>query len=185
MKNNKGFSLIELVVIITIIGIILSVTSAILVSSIQGMVYLPNSLNMDMLAQDALDKIVDGDNLAGGLRFCKNITAFSANSITFTDQNSKTVVITLDTGTNKLTRTINAVSDPTFLYYQGSSGIKVTTGRNGALFLYYDASESTPLIASNIRRIAVNLVAFTGSGTFANWQGSAEYTTSIRTPRFL
>ncbi|MDD5431718.1 MAG: hypothetical protein PHO70_01855 [Candidatus Omnitrophica bacterium] len=185
MKKNKGFSTIELVVIISIIGIIAAVTTSIIISSLQGLVYTPNNLNMDMLVQDALDKIVDGDNLAGGLRFCKNITAFSPNSITFTDQNSKTVIITLDTGTNKLTRTINAVADNTFLYYQGSSTIKITTGRNGALFLYYNSSEGTPVSASAIRRIAINLIAYTGSGTFVNWQGKAEYTTSVWTPRFI
>jgi prepilin-type N-terminal cleavage/methylation domain-containing protein len=183
MKRAKGYSIVELVVVMLIIGVAAAVVASILVPPIQMLAYLPNTLTMNMLGQEAMDKIVDGDGLAKGLRFCRNITAYSANSVTFTDQDSKTVIIALSGG--KLTRTINAVVDGSFLRYQGDPNITITTGRNGALFLYYNSSEGAPAAANDIRRVEVNFIAYTGGGTFARWQGKSEYTTSIRTPRFI
>ena len=137
-----------------------------------------------MLTQEAVDKITDGDHLAKGLRFSRQITNAGANTVTYIDQDNKTVVITLNTGTGLLSRSINAAADSNFLYYQNSADISFTTGRNGALFLYYDASENTTATAANVRRIAVNLIARTSSGAFANLQGQSEQSSSVRVHKF-
>jgi prepilin-type N-terminal cleavage/methylation domain-containing protein len=185
MKKNRSFTLIELVITMLIIGILAGVGSSIIVSVVQDLMYAPKNLNMDMLAQDAMEKIIGGDsNLAHGLRFSKQITAIAANSITFIDQDGKTVVVTLNTGTNKLTRTINAVADNTFLYYSAPADIGFFVGRNAAVFLYYDSAGSVTAIAANVRRVGVNFIARTGTGNFSDWQGKAEISSSIRTSKF-
>jgi len=184
MRQGNGFTLVELVMVILIVGIMAVVGSSIIYSVVQDLMYAPKNLNMDMLAQDAMDKIIDGDNLVEGLRFSQKITAIAANSITFTDQNENTVVITLDTGTNRLTRSINAVADNSFLYYQSPSDVGIFTGRNGALFLYYDSAGAVTATAANVRRVEVNFIARTGTGNFSDWQGKAELSSSIRTSKF-
>ncbi len=184
MKQSRGFSLIELTIIIAIVGVLAAVGASVAIFAVQGAVYAPHALNMEMLAEDAINKITDGDGLAKVIRFSRQIAAVATNSETFVDQDEKTVVITLNTGTNKLSRTINAVSDANFLYYQASSDIAITTGRNGALFLYYDANEFATAVPANVRRIEVNLIAKTGSGSFGSWQGQAEESSSIRVPKF-
>jgi len=184
MIKNKGFTLIELVMIMLIIGILAGVGSSIIISTVKDLMYAPKNLNMDMLSQDAMDKIIEGDNLAKGLRFNKQITAISANSITFIDQDSKTVIVTLNTGTNKLTRTINALADNTFLYYQSPSDIGFFVGRNAATFLYYDSAGAVTATAANVRRVEINFIARTGTGNFSDWQGKAELSSSIKTSKF-
>ena len=185
MKKNRGFTLIELVIIMLIIGILAGVGSSIIVSVVQDLMYAPKNLNMDMLAQDAMDKIIEGDStLAHGLRFSKEITAVGANSVSFIDQDGKTVVITLNTGTNKLTRTINAVADNTFLYYSSPTDIGFFVGRNGATFLYYDSAGNITAVSANVRRIEANFIARTGTGNFSDWQGKSEVSSAIRTSKF-
>lgn len=184
MSNKRGFSLIELVMTILIIGILTALGASLLVFGLENSVFTPNSLNMDMLAQEAIGKIVDGDNLAKGLRFSRQITASADNSVGFVDQDGKNVVITLDTLNNRLSRTINSLNDPTFLYYAANSRVNIVTGRKGRLFTYYDSSENTTTTAANVRRVEVNLVARTSSGIFQNWQGSVEQSSSVRVPKF-
>ena len=184
ITGKKAFSLIEFAIVIVIAAIIAAVGTAVLTFSIQNLVYTPNRLNMDMIAQEAIDAIVDGDINAKGLRFSRQITAVAANTVTYVGQDSKTVIITLDTGTNKLTRTINAVADSNFLYYTASSSINITVGRNGALFLYYDSAGSITSTPANVRRIEVNLIAKTQTGSFQNWQGQSEASSSIYVPKF-
>lgn len=184
MKKRKAFSLIELVMLMAIVGVIAAIGASVAIFAIRQAVYTPNAMNTAMLAEAAIDKIVDGDNLARGLRFSKQITAAGANSVTFVDQDDKTVTIALDTGTHKLTRTINAAADTNFLYYQAASNIAIATGRNGALFIYYDVNENTTSAAANIRRVEVNLAVATGSGSTADWQGKSEQSSSVRVPKF-
>jgi len=184
IKKAKGFSLIELVIAILVIGVIAAVGGSILIFTLQHAMYTPNKLSMDLLASDAMDKITDGDSAAKGLRFARQITAVAANSLTYIDQDGKTVVVTLNTGTNQLARTINAAADNNFLRYQSGAGISIVVGRNSALFLYYDSGGNITAVPANVRRIEINAKALTGSGSFAGRQGQSEFSTDVYVPKY-
>ncbi len=185
MKDKKGFSIIELVMVIAILGILTVVGGSMVIFVTQDLIYSSNVLNMDMLANDAMDKIIYGDSLAKGLLFCQQITASTDNSVTFVDQNGKTVIITLNTGTNKITRTINGSADNNFLYYSSSSNIALTVGRNAKMFTYYDANEAVTTTAASVRRVEINFIAKYKTGNFSNWQGSIESSSSVNTPKYI
>jgi len=185
MINKKGFSLVEMAMVITILAIVFAVSSSMVIFVVQDLIYSSNVLNMDMLANAALDEISYGDNLAGGLAFSQQITASAVNSVTFTDQSGRTVIITLNTGTNKITRTINAVADNNFLYYGARSGINFVVGKNGQMFTYYDSTDTTTATAANVRRVEINFIVRSGAGNFTNWQGSVERSSSVSTPKFI
>lgn len=182
---SKSFTLIELVMVIAIITI-LSVSGAWLMSGfIQNSVFMPNQINMDMLASDAIGIMVDGDNQAKGLRFSRQITNAQPYQVNFIDQDAKTVYYRLDTGSvpNKLYRSINAGAEASIPYYASGSGIAIN-GIGGKLFTYYDANESITTNATNVRRIEIGLITKTGTGSYTDWEGQSQQNSSVTVDKF-
>ena len=189
-KNKAGFSLIEMIMVMTIIGILAGGSGYLMVGLIQNSVFIPNQLNMDMLACDALDIMMEGDPLAQGLRFSRQITNIQDNQVTFiykdNNQNNVTVIYRWDSALKRLFRSINGV-EKAIPYYIIVSGITVTP-KTSKLFTYYDASDLVinPLSGNpaNVRRIEVTLIARTGTGSYTSWEGQSEQTSSIAVKKF-
>ncbi len=181
--GKQAFTIIELIMVITIIGI-LSVSGAwLMVYFVRNSVYIPNQLNTYMAASDALKIMIEGDSQAKGLRFSRVITAIpSGYQLTFVNQDSQSIRYRLDTGTNELYRSINGAQEAQIPYF-AASGIGIA-GNSGALFTYYGANETIATLAANVRRIAINLVVSTGSGSYNDWQGQSGQSSSIAVKKF-
>lgn len=78
MRHKRGFTFIELIMVIAIIGILAGAGAWIMVYTVKNSVFIPNQLGMDKLATDALNVMVEGDAQAKGLRFSREITAINA-----------------------------------------------------------------------------------------------------------
>ena len=135
-------------------------------------------LNMDMLASDIVDIIIEGDSLARGLRFSKSITDAQPYRVEFVNQDDQTIVYELLTAQNRFVRSIDAGAQETFPYYSPSSGVTVA-GKDGKVFSYYDQSENVTANPDDVRRISVATVVETGTGLYADWDGSSEQTSAI------
>lgn len=182
-KRHNGFTLIELIMVIVIIAIISGGGAYIMSYLIQSAVFIPNKLNMDMLASDALNIMIEGDVQAKGLRFSQSVTDIQPFQITFNNQDNQIINFQLDTLSDKLYRSIDGNPAALIPYYIPPSGINLT-GKNGQLFLYYDGNDAITANPVDVRRIAISLIAMTGSGDFNQWQGKSELSSAIAVKRF-
>jgi prepilin-type N-terminal cleavage/methylation domain-containing protein len=186
MSNNKflkGFTLIELIMVISIIAILAGSGAWLMANTVKNSVFIPNQLNMDKLANDALEMMIEGDAQARGLRFARVISSLAVNQVTFFNQDGLTIIYRWDTGLNKLYRKIGAGAEAIMPGYASSLAGVTLSGKSGTLFSYYDANEAVTATPANVRRIRMILIAKTGTGLYNDWQGSSEQASSIAIDR--
>jgi len=182
MKNSKllrGFSFIELIMVIAIIGVLSGAGAWIMAYTVKNSVFIPNQMNMDKLANDALEIMIEGDAQARGLRFARVINGIAANQVTFINQDNVTIIYRWDTGSNKFYRKIGAAAEAAMPAYASGLSAVTLSGKSGALFTYYDANEAVTSTAANVRRIRMIVIAKTGTGLYNDWQGQSEQASSI------
>ena len=178
-KRSNGFTVIELIMAIVIMGSLSVVGAGLMSYLIQHSVFIPNQLNMDMAASDALEIMIEGDDQAKGLRFSRVITAVQDNQVTFINQNGQLVRFRLETAIdpNGLFRSINSGTEALIPYYL-PDGI-VLSSLSNRMFTYYDANEVVTNNPANVRWITLSLRAQTGDGSFANWSGMSDLFTGV------
>ncbi len=186
MKNIKvfrGFSFIELVMVMAIIGILAGAGTWIMGYTVKNSVFIPNQLNMDKLANDALEVMIEGDGQARGLRFSRIISTIAANQVAFINQDGVAIIYRWDTSANRLYRKIGSAAETIIpAYASGLSGVTLS-GKSGVLFTYYDANEALTSNAANVRRIKMILIAKSGTGLYNDWQGQSEQVSSVAVKR--
>lgn len=173
----------EAVMFMLIIAVLAGATAWIMAYTVQNSVFIPNQLNMDKLANDALNIMIEGDDQAKGLRFSRVVSAIAVNQLTFTNQDGVVVVYRWDTAANKLYRKIGALAEAVIpSYFSNTTGVTLS-GKSGALFTYYDSAEAVTAAAADVRRIRIILIAKSGTGLYNDWQGQSEQASSVALDR--
>jgi prepilin-type N-terminal cleavage/methylation domain-containing protein len=175
--GQKSFTIIELIVVMLIIAIIAIPGAHLMFHFIQNSVYIPNQLNTDMLAMDALDLMLNGDEQAKGLRFSRRIINMGPNSIHFINQDNQEMGY-LFGGDNKLYRIVFPGPFEWFPYYQTN-----TVALTGA-FAFLDQNEAFTAVPDNVRIIFISASTQTGNGSYNNWQGQSTHSTLVAVKRF-
>ena len=120
MRNVRGFTLIEVIMIVLITALLSIAGIHIMKFTLQNSFYLPNQVQADLVAAESLEIMVEGDGAAKGLRFCKNVTTATSTQVIVTNQDNVTISYRLDTGTGKLYRQIAAAAEVMIPYYMAS-----------------------------------------------------------------
>ncbi|HOW88442.1 MAG TPA: prepilin-type N-terminal cleavage/methylation domain-containing protein [Candidatus Omnitrophota bacterium] len=181
MRNAKGFTLIELIMVIVIAAVLGTAGYHLMTFMTRHTFYLPNQLRTDLAVAEALEVMVEGDSsgsatAAKGLRFASAVTAATASSVTVTNQDGQTATYTFSGG--GLTRTIGA-STVNLPYFMPAD---VDFTGSFSYFNSTDALLSFPIADPTlIRRIQISLSATQGtSGDFDRWEGSSGQSTSVK-----
>ena len=181
-ERKSGFTLIEVMMVIVVMTILSVAGASLMIYIVRNAVFIPNKLNMDMVASDALDIMIEGDHLAKGLRFSRFIEEKKDYQLTFMNQNNQRVRYRLDPNLSKLYRSINNGPESLVPYYL-KSGINLS-GKDSKLFAYLGANEAPAAQPADVRRVLIHLVAKTGNGSFADWEGQSEQVSSIAVKKF-
>ena len=154
MRKN-GFTLVELIIVITIIGIIAGVVGYILLGAVEGWTF--KAKRNDLLWDGRLAI----NRMAREIREIKNLTSVttaSSSQFRFTNVNNNSIIYSLS-GAD-----LNRTKD-------GSANILAQNVSNLS-FTYYDSSGAgiaTPTVspsATNIRRVRINLTLTNGGQNF-------------------
>ena len=182
--RKRAFTLIELVMIIAIISVLSVIGGIFMARFIQSSMFIPNQLNMNMIASNALDIMIEGDSQARGMRFLRSVTLAGNNQVTFNNQNSHAISYRLDVPTNRLYRSIDAAIERLIPYYVPPGADVVGNGAGGRLFTYYDENDILTAVAADVRRVRIDLIVRTGTGSYADWEGETEQSSSVAVHRF-
>ena len=146
MKNKKGFTLIELVIVITIVGIAASIIGAILLGAIDAWTFKFNRNDILWDGRLAIDRMTREIRT---IKDSASVTTASSAQFRFIDAGNKDITYSLSS-TN-----LNRTED-------GAANLLAENVSSFA-FTYYDASDtviSVPAVspsATDIRRVRINL----------------------------
>ena len=154
MKNKKGFTLVELVIVITIAGITATIVGTILLGTVKAWTFKFNRGDMLWDARVAIDR------MTREIRTVRNnasVTTASSSQFRFIDAGN--VDITYSLSSTNLNRTENGTAN---LLAENVSSLS---------FTYYDAAGTvipSPTVSptTNIKRVRVNLTLIKNGQTF-------------------
>ncbi len=149
--KNKGFTLIELVIVIVILGIIASIATPLLLVISDSLSFLVSRAGMDQAADVALSMMT---REVRRLKDDSSVNAAASSQFSFDDVNSNAISYSLS-GTDLMRNSdilASDVQDLSFTYYGDSGG-----------------TISTPVVSPNetdIRRIDISLEFMSSGQTF-------------------
>ena len=184
-NRQNGFTLIEAIMVMAIVAVLAVPGAYLMTYLIRNAVYIPNQLNMDMIASDALGIIIDGDSQAQGLRTNRVLTNIQDNDITFINQNNQTIRYFIDMLANPtvLSRSINGGAATRIPYYVPASGVNIV-GKSSKLFTYYDTTGVVTNNPANVRWITTGLIARLGTGQYSNWEAQSDQSSSVAVKKY-
>lgn len=151
MKKQNGFSLIELIIVIVILGVIVAMSSLLLSQGFNAFFNNANIADANSQGQIAIERMTRDIRL---IRSPLDISIATATQLSFTDINNNAISYTLSGSNLNLT--------------QNSTTQTLAVGINSLTFTYYDQNGTTPPASTAATRYIKVTLAVT--------QNNANYT---------
>src|SRR3989338_5404810 len=81
--NRKAFTLIELIVTVSIVAIMAAVMAGVVIYVTQLFVYLPREMKVKTIANEIIETVTEGESQKRGLRCSVQIQSASANQVDY------------------------------------------------------------------------------------------------------
>jgi len=160
-RNENGFTMIEVIVSLLLIGIMAVLAGMGLVAITQGYVFSQQNNETSLKAQVALAKMVKE---IGSLRIeTDTITATTATSISYT----YTDIVTETTASH-------TIAQPAGQAQIQFDGITLVDNVNSFTFTYFDAAGAVTTTLADIRRVDIALSMQGAEGIISNFADSAK-----------
>ncbi len=194
LKNKKGATVIEAVVIMLILAIIGATVVGIIAFFAQLFMYSPRQLDTQKIGQELTNIMIEGNQDIRGIRYARNIIDASAAQFSYTygypmptDQLS--VRFRWDPLDKHIYRSTSSDggsswSPETVISYYTPSAVTID-GKDtaGVIFQYKKAADANWIYGTDslvsIRRLIISVNIRTGSGSFTGMQGTSNLTASI------
>ena len=145
MQKCRGFTLLELVIVVVITGIIAASSSTLLMQGFSGYFTGRDIINASEQGSVALERMTREIRLVAS---SASITTATASQFSFTDVNANTISYSLSG--SQLIRTYNSVSYP------------LADNIGGLTFTYYTSAGAVTTTIANIRYVVITLnISFT------------------------
>ncbi|MBI4335521.1 MAG: hypothetical protein HY589_02590 [Candidatus Omnitrophica bacterium] len=192
VKNRRGVTLIEFVMIITTVSIIATAASVVLIYVWQEFAYLPRQLRVRQAGHAALDEIIEGSGSIKGLRSAKSITSAAAAQVNYkygypAPADEHTVSIRWDSSGRRFYRSVDSAVEREIPYYASSVNIE---GKEtpGAIFTYYKSDGSAWVSGTDalslIKRVRIEISVTTGSGAFTGYQAALKMSSGVEVKQY-
>jgi prepilin-type N-terminal cleavage/methylation domain-containing protein len=165
-KQNNGFTLIEIVMVIVLLGIIGSVAVVVFYPIMNLAFTSPKQITTDLVISLTADSILSGDSGIKGLRTIHNLVSAGDYWIDYIDANGTAVQIDWDISTKRFTRTVNSKTETIPVAFPNTA-VKIDGQISKKLFKYYDSAGNlltTPVSSlSAVSRVQMDWISYTGN----------------------
>lgn len=187
-KRSPGFTLPELIVIITLVAVIAAVAVTVFISLIRLFVLIPKETRVRLIASQIQDIMLEGDGEARGLRFASSLSTVDGNEVAFGYETeggeAVSVAFRWDSDAEKIYRQVDEGGEVAIPYDFGSEvGVK-TKDAAPAVFTYFDENGQSTTIPASVERIEVNFSVETGSGDFSAWDAAFDLSSGVDVKQF-
>jgi len=200
LKNKKGATLIELIVLILIVAIIGATIGGIAIFFVQLFMYSPRQLDTQKIAQELTHTMTEGTPDIRGIRYTRMIIDASSTQFSYTygyptPDDQLSVRFRWDNTDGHIYRSTSADDGVTWSaeevipYYILSTTTVDGKDTPGVIFTYKKANDADWISGTDtineIQRVSIDINVKTGAGNFNAFEGSSDVTSSVEIKSFL